>query len=95
MAARSRRRLIAPVRWTRPVLYWLAVLVLSVVLTFGFLLWLESHDSSSLDGAAQTPAWPEPSRIALATRRREGSGCPNLTVGWRDVRYLACHQRRS
>ncbi len=55
-AGNSRRRLIAAVRWTRPVLYWLAVLVVSAVLVFGFLLWLESHDSSSLDGAAQTPA---------------------------------------
>jgi hypothetical protein len=38
------------------ILYWLAVLAVSVALVLGLILWFESQDESELEGAGVTPA---------------------------------------
>lgn len=37
------------------ILYWAAVVAISIVLVFGLILFLESRDESSLDGAIAVP----------------------------------------
>lgn len=39
------------------VLYWMAVVVVSFALVLGLILFLESRDESSLDGATTAPAF--------------------------------------
>lgn len=39
------------------ILYWAAVVAVSLVLVLGLILFLESRDESSLDGATAVPAF--------------------------------------
>lgn len=39
------------------ILYWVAVVAVSFVLVLGLILFLESRDESSLDGATAVPAF--------------------------------------
>jgi hypothetical protein len=42
-------------RFLLKVLYWLAVLAVSLALVVGLILWFESRDESDIDGAGPVP----------------------------------------
>jgi hypothetical protein len=49
------------VSWLRTLLYWLAVFVISIALVIGLILFLESRDQSSVEGADRPSAITSPS----------------------------------
>jgi short subunit dehydrogenase-like uncharacterized protein len=44
-------------RWALRILYWLAVLAVSIVLLVVLITLIESRDKSSVKGGVVTPAW--------------------------------------